>query len=116
MADRIFPARPFGMYGETTRTETPIGTAYVTVNFHDSSPTEVFITLGKAGSTERAAAEGLARLCSIALQHGTPLRQLARQLRGISSENTMGLGPNKILSMPDAVGKILEKYADPLDT
>lgn len=109
-SERIFPARPFGLYGETTRIETPVGTAYVTVNFHNDQPTEVFITLGKAGSDERAAAEALARLCSISLQFSTPLSVLARQLRGISSENTMGLGPNKILSMPDAVGKVLEKY------
>ena len=28
----------------------------------------------------------------------------SKQLRGISSDRAVGLGPNKVLSMPDAVG------------
>lgn len=99
--------------GMTDRVTTQMGDAYVTLNWFRGEPVEVFITLGKAGSDERAAAEALARLCSVALQHGVPLGTLTRQLRGISSEVTMGFGPNKILSMPDAVGRVLESFTPP---
>jgi ribonucleoside-diphosphate reductase alpha chain len=33
-----------------------------------------------------------------------------RQLRGISSDRAVGLGPNKVLSVPDAVGLALEEW------
>ena len=32
-------------------------------------------------------------------------------MRGISSDRAIGLGPNKVMSVPDAVGIALEKYA-----
>ena len=109
-AKRRFPTRPAVMTGETRSIETPLGTAYITLNYHDDLPAEVFVTIGKAGSTERAAAEALARLLSVALQRGVPLKVLTKQLRGISSTDTLGLGPNKVLSMPGAVGRVLESF------
>ena len=44
------------------------------------------------------------RLISLALRSGIPMREIWRQLRGISSDRVIGLGPNKVLSVPDAVG------------
>ena len=32
------------------------------------------------------------------------------QLRGISCDRAVGLGPNKVLSVPDAVGQAIERY------
>jgi ribonucleoside-diphosphate reductase alpha chain len=32
------------------------------------------------------------------------------QLRGISCDRAVGIGPNKVLSMPDAVGQILQTH------
>ena len=110
VSERVFPKRPELLDSATTHVETPIGSAYVTVGFHDSRPIEVFLTIGKTGSVERAFAEAIGRLLSVALQHDVPLEVLTRQLRGISSEETLGLGPNKVLSAPDAVGRILENY------
>jgi len=100
------------MEGQTDAVETPLGTAYVTINMYDGLPSEVFVVLGKAGSTERSMTEAIGRLCSTALQYGTPLTALSRQLRGISSEEAYGLGANKVLSVPDAVGKVMEGYTN----
>ena len=36
--------------------------------------------------------------------------EIHRQLRGISSDRAVGLGPNKVLSMPDAIGIALEQW------
>jgi len=36
--------------------------------------------------------------------------EIYRQLRGISSDRPVGLGPNKVLSVPDAIGIAIEKW------
>ena len=73
-------------------------------------PFEVFITLGKAGGSAMADAEAMGRLISLALRSGIPLMEVHRQLRGISSDRAVGLGPNKVLSVPDAIGIALEEW------
>lgn len=108
----VFETRPTYLDGITQKKETHAGTLYVTLNFHEGSPVEVFIRLGKAGETERAFTEAIGRLCSAALQHGTPLGELCKQLRGISQVETFGFGEQRVLSVPDAVAQILEDYVD----
>lgn len=107
-AARIFPQRPHELHGFTQTVPTHHGSCHVTVNYHKTQPIEVFVHLGHAGSDERAFAEAIGRLLSTALQQGVALEVLCKQLRGISSETTMGFGPNKVLSIPDAVGRVLE--------
>jgi ribonucleoside-diphosphate reductase alpha chain len=55
-------------------------------------------------------AEAIGRLISLALRSGIPLHQVHRQLRGISSDKAVGLGPNKVMSVPDAIGLALEEW------
>jgi ribonucleoside-diphosphate reductase alpha chain len=57
-----------------------------------------------------ADAEAMGRLISLALRSGIPLPEIHRQLRGISSDRAVGLGPNKVLSAPDAIGIALEEW------
>ena len=38
------------------------------------------------------------------------MKEIHRQLRGISSDRTIGLGTHKVLSVPDAVGIAIEKW------
>ena len=38
------------------------------------------------------------------------MAQIHRQLRGISSDRAVGLGPAKVLSVPDAIGIALEEW------
>ncbi len=91
--------------------ETPLGTLYVTITEDDrAQPFEVFMTLGKAGGALMADVESLGRLISLALRSGIPIKEIYRQLRGISSDRVIGLGPNKILSVPDAVGIAIERW------
>ena len=73
-------------------------------------PFEVFVTLGKAGGSAMADAEAMGRMISLALRSGIPLMEVHRQLRGISSDRAVGLGPNKVLSVPDAIGLALEEW------
>ncbi|HJR17300.1 MAG TPA: adenosylcobalamin-dependent ribonucleoside-diphosphate reductase, partial [Gemmatimonadales bacterium] len=104
-------SRPEVLRGTTRRVETPLGTLYVTITEDDrGQPFEVFMTLGKAGGALMADVESLGRLISLALRSGIPIKEIYRQLRGISSDRVIGLGPNKILSMPDAVGIAIERW------
>ena len=68
------------------------------------------MSLGKAGGALMADVEALGRLISLALRSGIPMREVWRQLRGISSDRVIGLGPNKVLSVPDAVGIAIERW------
>ena len=104
-------SRPELLKGTTRRLETPLGTIYVTITEDDlAQPFEVFMSLGKAGGALMADVEAMGRLISLALRSGIPLSQVYRQLRGISSDRITGLGPNKVLSVPDAIGIAIERY------
>jgi ribonucleoside-diphosphate reductase alpha chain len=104
-------ARPDKLRSTSMRKETPLGTMFVHISEDDrGQPFDVFINLGKAGGSAMADAEALGRMISLALRSGIPLMEIRRQLRGISSDRAVGLGPNKVLSMPDAVGLALEEW------
>ena len=104
-------SRPDLLRGMTRRIETPLGTAYVTITEDDKGqPFEVFISLGKAGAPLMADVEAIGRLISLGLRSGIPMAEIHRQLRGISSDKVIGLGANKVMSVPDAIGIAIEKW------
>jgi len=104
-------SRPDLLKGSTRRVESPLGTMYVTITEDDKGqPFEVFMSLGKAGGALMADVEAVGRLISLALRSGVPLPEIYRQLRGISSDRAVGLGPNKVMSVPDAIGIAIEKW------
>ncbi|UCG86938.1 MAG: vitamin B12-dependent ribonucleotide reductase [Gemmatimonadota bacterium] len=104
-------SRPELLKGSTRRVETPLGTLYVTITEDDKGqPFEMFMSLGKAGGALMADVESIGRLISLALRSGVPMQEIHRQLRGISSDRVTGLGPNKVLSVPDAIGIAMEKW------
>ncbi len=103
--------RPSVLQGTTRRLPSPLGDLYVTVNEDESGkPFEVFATLGKAGGAAMADAEAIGRLISLALRSGISIADVVRQLRGISCDRAVGFGPNKVLSMPDAIAQALAQH------
>jgi ribonucleoside-diphosphate reductase alpha chain len=104
-------SRPELLKGAVRRVETPLGTMYVTITEDEKGqPFEVFMSLGKAGGALMADVEAMGRLVSLALRSGIPIKEIHRQLRGISSDRVIGLGANKVMSVPDAVGIAIERY------
>ena len=102
------------MEGATYKINTPLGHAFITVNHEqDGNPFEVFVTIGKAGSEVAAMAEALGRLISTNLRFGNTVSakgraiELVNQLRGIGGSKSVGFGPNRVRSLPDAVAKAL---------
>ncbi len=103
--------RPDALRGYTMKMMSPLGDLYVTINEDiNGRPFEVFCTLGKAGGAAMADAEAIGRLMSLALRSGISITQVKEQLRGISCDRAVGLGPNKVLSVPDAIGQAIERY------
>lgn len=107
-------ARPTKLVGNTYRMQTSVGTAFITINKdEDGAPVEVFINTGKAGSDVLAMAEALGRLISKSLKFGDHLSIRERavliieQLNGIGGSRTIGFGPDKIASLPDAIARAL---------
>ena len=52
------------------------------------------------------------RLCGSRKSWWIPISAVKEQLRGISCDRAVGLGPNKVLSAPDAIGQALERYLE----
>ncbi|HSM05359.1 MAG TPA: vitamin B12-dependent ribonucleotide reductase [Longimicrobiales bacterium] len=105
--------RPAMLRGRTVKMNSPLGDLYVTVNEDETGRAfEVFCTLGKAGGAAMADAEAIGRLVSLGLRSGIPITAIKDQLRGISCDRAVGVGPNKVLSAPDAIGQALERYLE----
>lgn len=109
--------RPEKVVGATYRLETPVGTAFVTVNQNShGEPLEVFVNVGKAGSDIAAMAEGLGRLVSMVLRVASPLPvidragQVVDQLHGIGGSKSLGFGQKRIRSLPDAIAKAIAMH------
>jgi ribonucleoside-diphosphate reductase alpha chain len=115
-ANRHKRQRPALLRGYTSKMNSPLGDLYVTINEDENGrPFEVFCTLGKAGGAAMADAEAIGRLASLALRSGIPILQVKDQLRGISCDRAVGVGPNKVLSAPDAIGQAIERYLEQKD-
>ena len=103
--------RPQMLKGRTMKMNSPLGDLYVTINEDDTDrPFEVFCTLGKAGGAAMADSEAIGRLVSLALRSGISIAAVRDQLRGISCDRAVGVGPNKVLSAPDAVAQAIDHY------
>ena len=113
----VVKPRPRSLTGRTYRVETPLGTAYIVVNEHgDGEPFEVFVSVGKAGSDTMAVAEAMGRLISLALRMPSPLstkrrlEEIVAQLTGIGGGRPLGFGPQRVLSLPDGIARVLAEH------
>lgn len=108
--------RPSALEGITYKKETPIGTAYVTVNSQADQPFEVFLNVGKAGSEVSAVSEALGRLMSLILRlpsRSTPLdrlKDIVGEMIGIGGGRHIGFGPKRVKSLPDGIAQVLTEH------
>ncbi len=109
--------RPAALPGMTYRKETPLGTAFITVNVNgQAQPFEVFLNVGKAGSDVASVSEALGRLISLVLRLPSPLDPVERmklvidQLAGIGGGRSLGFGANRVRSLPDAIAQVLREH------
>ena len=115
----VVKPRPTVVKGTTYRINTPVGTAFVTVNHNGETdqPLEVFINVGKAGSDVAADAEAMGRLISLCLRISAPglspkkvAELIIDQLEGIGGGGSVGFGKEKVRSLADGIAKVLKKH------
>lgn len=101
--------RPFSLKAEVFKYKTEAGSVYVTISKDEKDiPREVFINIGKSGTTTATLGEALGRVISISLQYDVPPIEIIKQLRLIRSGHAVRQGNGDIvLSIPDAIGKAL---------
>jgi ribonucleoside-diphosphate reductase alpha chain len=109
--------RPKALPGKTYTTETPVGKAFITINENGGTqPFEAFINTAKAGSEIAAVSEAIGRLISYILRMASPvapidrMREVVRQLIGIGGGRSLGFGINRVRSLPDGIGQVLDQY------
>ncbi|MBX6396442.1 MAG: ribonucleoside-diphosphate reductase, partial [Alicyclobacillaceae bacterium] len=101
----------------TYKKETPLGTAYITINDdpNDHLAREIFVNIGKAGSDVYAANEALGRAITLYLmdsQNPDKEAVLVRHFSGIGGYSAVGFGERRITSVPDAIAKSLIEHAE----
>jgi ribonucleotide reductase alpha subunit len=109
--------RPKALTGSTYNIETPVGKTFITINENGGDqPFETFVNTAKAGSETAAVSEAIGRLISYILRMASPIAPLDRmrevviQLIGIGGGRSLGFGPNRVRSLPDGIGQVLDQY------
>ena len=98
--------------GITVRKATPMGNLFLTMNVYGGHPFELFAQIGKAGSDVTAFTETIARLISLAFRSGVDPMVVADQLIGIGGSRSVGFGPNRVRSVPDAIGQFIREVLE----
>lgn len=107
--ERVAAPRPDVTTGLTQKFKTGCGNLYVTVNKdEDGNICEVFTNTGRAGGCP-SQSEATSRLVSIALRSGVSTKEIVSQLKGIRCASTIRQKGLKVLSCPDAIGRLIEK-------
>jgi len=100
--------RPDITNGFTEKVKTGCGNLYITVNYDEQGICEVFTNTGRAGGCP-SQSEATSRLVSIALRSGIDAESIVEQLKGIRCPSTIRQRDMKVLSCPDAIGRLIQK-------
>ena len=71
----------------------------------------MFTNVGRAGGCP-SQSEATSRLVSMALRSGVDVQSIIEQLRGIRCHSTLRQKGLKVLSCPDAIGRVLERVVE----
>jgi ribonucleoside-diphosphate reductase alpha chain len=86
------------------------GDILISVHYDQEGPREIQANAGKSGSSElHAFCEAVARLSSLLLAHRVPLMEVAQHLRGIRGPAVEVIEQDQVVSLADAIGKVLQE-------
>ena len=116
----IIKQRPIKRDGSTVEIKTPHGKFYVTVNYHDDKPIEMFFSVGKQGGLVNVVIDALARICSKGLQAGMTMEWIVDTLEGLKGDVPFWFKiaddiekQEQAESIVDALAKVLEYHFMP---
>ncbi len=102
---------PDALSGKTYKVRTGYGNLFITINDDEEGKAlEVFATLGKSGGYFQEQTEAICRLISLALRSHIAPEYIVKHLKGIRGPMVTMTAKGTILSLPDAIGKILEEH------
>ena len=101
---------PEHLFGERYRIKTGDGTLWVHLfENKDTGFREIWTNISKPGRTMAVMADITGRLCSLALKYGASWEDLEKQLKGHIGDNPIWWNGERILSIPDALSKLIRK-------
>lgn len=104
------------LFGKTWQIKSGCGTLHITIN---EKPTgnifELFSRLGKGGGCASSQCEAIGRLISRSLKHNIPVKEIIKDLSGISCHSPY-IDPDggKTLSCADGISQILKLHSEEL--
>ena len=99
------------MDGKTYKIKTGYGKLYITINNDEKgNPFEIFATIGKSGGFFQEQSEAICRLSSMSLRSGVSAQEIVNSLKGIRGPMPVFTEKGTILSLPDAIGQVLEEH------
>ncbi len=101
--------RPEYLTGTTARIRTGCGYLYITLNYVNNKPYEIFLTLGKAGRCAAAQMDAIAKLLTEMLQNNINIIPALKLLRHTECEKKYMCEGGGITSCADGIAKILLK-------
>jgi ribonucleoside-diphosphate reductase alpha chain len=105
--------RPEIIKGTTYKINTGYGSLFVTVNDdEEGKPFEIFALTGKTGGVLAAKSEAICRLASLALRSGIDAEDIIDQLKGIRGPMPAFSKKGMVLSIPDAISKVLADHVN----
>ncbi|MEK7611969.1 MAG: adenosylcobalamin-dependent ribonucleoside-diphosphate reductase [Patescibacteria group bacterium] len=103
--------RPASLVGRTYQIKTGYGNLYITINDDEhGAPFEVFATIGKSGGFFQEQSEAICRMISLALRSSIKVESIIEQLKGIRGPMPVMTSKGTVLSLPDAIGKLIEEH------
>jgi ribonucleoside-diphosphate reductase alpha chain len=103
--------RPEVTMGVTEKIKIGCGNLYVSVNADEQGICEIFTNTGRAGGCA-SQSEATARLISISLRSGISINSILDQIKGIRCAACIRREGVKVMSCPDAIARVIEKYMD----
>jgi hypothetical protein len=97
--------------------KTPHGKFFVTVNYNDGKPIEMFFSVGKQGGLVNVVIDALARICSKGLQAGMDMEWIIDTLEGLKGDMPFWFKIDDNIekqeqaeSIVDALSKVLDHH------
>jgi ribonucleoside-diphosphate reductase alpha chain len=85
---------------------------YLTLNYLDAKPIEVFVNAGKSGSDVKSWTEAIGRLISLYLKEGGDINSIIKTLKNIHGKQTRFRKGWSIKSGPDAIAQALKNIIE----